>query len=93
MSIQEKDNGLKKHDDTQPPSVCDRCPDKFSFLIVAWGRELSPEEKRCNDILIKEGKAEKCQVHERYFNKSFPKKRFRCDEMEADPDYCEGEDE
>lgn len=85
----ETEKGLKAHDDTEPPTTCDRCPDHFSFLIVAWGRELTPEEKRLNQILIDEGKAEKCQAYERYFNKSFPKKKGRCAEMESDPDYCE----
>lgn len=69
MSSQEKD--------TIP--ICDQCGNLFSFLIVAWGRELTPEEKRCNDILIAEGKAEKCLEHDRYFNKSFKKRTRHCE--------------
>jgi hypothetical protein len=51
-----------------------------SFLIVAWGRELTPDEKRLNDILINEGKAEKCLAYERWFNKSFKKRLRHCEQ-------------
>lgn len=43
------------------------------LLIGAWGRELTDEENRLNQILIDEGKAEKCAYFERYFNSSFKK--------------------
>lgn len=70
MSSQEKD--------TIP--ICDQCGNLFSFLIVAWGRELTPEEKRCNDILKAEGKAEKCEAYGRYFNKNFKKRKSHCEQ-------------
>ena len=60
-------------------TLCDMCAECFSFLIVAWGRELNDEEKRVNNLLLKEGKAEKCTYFDRYFNKSFKKRRNRCE--------------
>ena len=60
-------------------TLCDICAEKFSFLIVAWGRELNEKEKRLNKILNDEGKAEKCMYFDRYFNKSFKKRMKRCE--------------
>ena len=61
------------------PTLCDMCAEKFSYLIVAWGRELTEEETRVNKLLLDEGKAEKCTYFDRYFNKSFKKRKTRCE--------------
>ena len=64
-------------------SLCDECPEYFSFLIVAWGRELTAEEKQLNSQLQEEGKAAKCLYHERFFNQNFKKRTRSCEFMEA----------
>ena len=73
MSIQKSGRG------EDGVSLCDRCPEHFSFLIVAWGRELTEDEKRVNERLRDEGKAEKCLYHERFFNRNFKKRKRRCE--------------
>ena len=60
-------------------TLCDECSECFSFLIVAWGRELTEKEKRLNQILIDEGKAEKCTYFERFFKSTFRKRKSRCE--------------
>jgi len=54
------------------------CAEKFSFLIVAWGRELTEEEKKFNQTLIDERKTEKCAYFDRFFNSSFKERKKRC---------------
>lgn len=64
---------------TEKDALCDKCGNHYSFLIVAWGRELTADEKRFNDLLRSEGKAEKCLEHDRFFNKSFKKRTRKCE--------------
>ncbi len=71
------------------PLLCDRCTHCFPFLVVAWGRELTEIEKKCNAILTREGKAERCLAYERFFNKSFKKRKEHCEDFEEDVDWEE----
>lgn len=60
-------------------TVCDQCANYLSFLAVAWGRKLNDREKKFNELLIKDGKAEMCQEYNRFFNKSFKKRTQSCE--------------
>ena len=85
LSLSEaKNDSLRKPVDANPrqenkQTLCDYCDQNVSWRIVTWGRELNSEEQKYNDYIEREGKAEKCDYFERYFNKSFPKRLRHCD--------------
>lgn len=59
-------------------SPCDRCEAYEYMGRIAWGRELNDAEKKFNALLETENKLYWCSYYERFFNKSFKKKKRHC---------------
>ena len=59
-------------------TLCDCCENMEYKGIVVWGREPNIAEKKFNADLKAEKKEYWCAEAERYFNKSFQKRKHHC---------------
>lgn len=59
-------------------TLCDGCSYMEYKGIVVWGREPTEAEKKFNEGLKRDGKEYWCSENERYFNKSFQKRKHHC---------------
>jgi hypothetical protein len=74
-------------------TLCDFCGYCEFKGVVVWGREPNEAEKKLNDTLKAESKDYWCDLHERYFTKSFPKRKYHCKPGEEEAAEYEAEHE
>ncbi len=65
-------------------ALCDQCDYREFKGVVVWGRTENEAEKKLNDTLKVEGKDYWCGYFERYFNKSFPKRKRYCEGVNSE---------